>query len=55
MGDKRKMKSRGKKKRPVFQEQWMEKWHFVENKGSIVCVICKCSVSIPKSTFEMTF
>jgi hypothetical protein len=32
----------------VFQEQWTEKNCFVGNKGSIICVICKQSVGMPK-------
>jgi len=32
----------------TFQEQWTEKWCFVENKSSIMCMIYKKNVSILK-------
>lgn len=32
----------------IFQEQWTEKFCFIENKGNILCLICKATVAVPK-------
>jgi len=32
----------------VIQEEWRDKWQFVENESGVICLICTQSVSVPK-------
>ena len=32
----------------VFQEQWSEKFYFIEHKGNIIYFICKAIIAVPK-------
>jgi hypothetical protein len=46
MAEKSKRKKRKlEEENRALQEQWTEKYCFVRNKGSIMCVICKQSAS----------
>jgi len=50
MADMSKMKKwRLEEENRAFQEQWTDNWCFVENKGSVICVICKQSVIVQKN------
>jgi putative ubiquitin-RnfH superfamily antitoxin RatB of RatAB toxin-antitoxin module len=42
------MKRKLEDEKRVFQEQWTEKFCFIEHKGNIICIICKATIAVPK-------
>jgi len=48
VGKSKTQKRKSDEENRIFQERWRENYCSAENKCSIICTICKQSVSVPK-------